>query len=224
MKLTKLKLLKSQKIILAVGILLLVSGIYLAVANLLSNRHASAQARHDIALANAGKPSPAPATIKPNPAAVASYTVPAVYPRYLTIPKLGVHARVYAVGVTKTGAIGTPSNVYDTAWYDMSSLPGQPGAMLIDGHVSSWTTKGVFYGLKTLVPGDSLNIDTGAGKIYNYSVIKVQAYNAATITAQTLLTPVNKSHPGLNLVTCTGDVIKGSNDFNQREVVYAEQD
>jgi hypothetical protein len=36
-----------------------------------------------------------------------------------------------------------------------------------------------------------------------------------------LLSPINAGKPGLNLITCTGDVIKGTNDFTERIVVFA---
>lgn len=220
---TKVKRSHRLTFLLLVGLALLIGSIYLGVANWLSSRQAAATARHNIALANAGKPSPAPATVKPSPAAIAAYSVPATHPRYLKIPKLGVNARVYAVGLTKAGAIGTPDNVFDAAWFNQTSLPGKPGAMLIDGHVSSWTTRGIFYDLKSLSVGDTMHIETGNGTVYQYKVMKTQTYEASSINVQTLLTPIDSQHPGLNLITCAGDVIKGTNDFNKRIVVFAEQ-
>ena len=144
-------------------------------------------------------------------------------PRYLKIPKLGVDARVLQVGVTKTGALGTPNNVFDTAWYTGSAEPGQPGATLIDGHVSSWTSHGVFYGLKTLVPGDAIQIVRGDGTVFNYQVVKTQIYSAGNVNMQAAITPITPGIPGLNLITCTGDVIPGTSTFNERIIVFAQQ-
>jgi LPXTG-site transpeptidase (sortase) family protein len=203
------------------GIVLLLFAVGLNIKQTAANNRANAAAAKAVALANAGKPSPAPATIKPTPAAVASYTVPATHPRYLKIPTLGVNARVMPVGLTKTNAIGTPSNVYDTAWYTGSNLPGQPGATLIDGHVSSWTTNGVFYGLKTLKAGDAIQLQLGNDTTLNYTVVKTQTYASGNVDVNSLLTPITKNKPGLNLITCAGDVIKNTNEFNQRIIVYA---
>ena len=165
----------------------------------------------------------APATDKPTAAAVASYTVPANQPRYLVISKLGVKARVKSLGIDKTGALQTPSNVFDAGWYNGSSLPGQKGAMLIDGHVSSWTTNGVFYGLKTLRPGDSMQVVRGDGVTLNYKVVKSQVYDADNVDMQAALSPVAADKPGLNLITCTGKVKPGTSEFNQRLIVFTEQ-
>jgi LPXTG-site transpeptidase (sortase) family protein len=200
---------------------LLVFGVALYFVQLRANHHTQQAAAQAVARANAGLPSPAPATRKPSNQAVASYQVPAAYPRYLTIPSLQIHARVMAVGTTKSDAIGTPSNVYDTAWYKDSSLPGQPGATLIDGHVSSWTTHGVFYSLKSLQAGDQISLQLGSGATLQYKVVQTQIYSTQNITAATLLSPITANASGLNLITCTGDVIKGTNEFNQRVVVYA---
>lgn len=166
---------------------------------------------------------PAPSTDKPTQAAVASYVVPANQPKYLVIGKLGVKARVKSLGVDKTGQLQTPSNVFDTGWYNGSSLPGQPGAMLIDGHVSSWTTNGVFYGLKTLKPGDTMQVIRGDGQTYTYKVIKTQVYDADNVDMQAAMSPVVAGKPGLNLITCTGKVKPGTSEFTQRLIVFTEQ-
>lgn len=164
---------------------------------------------------------PAPSTVKPSTYSIANYTVPPNNPRYIIIPSLGVNARIFSVGLLANGALRTPSNVFDTDWYNQSALPGQPGAMLIDGHVSSWTSHGVFYGIKDLKPGNIIKIQTGAGTIFNYSVVKNQVFPSGNVDMNSTMLPVVPGQPGLNLITCTGDVIAGTSQFNERIVVYA---
>ncbi len=204
------------------SLLVLIAGLLL-IQQTTDNHRAKTVAAQAVQRANQGQPSPAPATIKPSAAAVSSYTVPATHPRYLHIPKLAVDARVLPVFLTKDHAIGTPSNVFDTAWYTGSTLPGRPGATLIDGHVSSASTHGVFYNLKSLQPGDSLSIELGNGTSVTFRVVKIQTYPADSVDVNSLLTSIDKSKPGLNLITCAGVIVKGGNDFSQRVVVYATQ-
>ncbi|HUY85230.1 MAG TPA: class F sortase [Candidatus Dormibacteraeota bacterium] len=171
-----------------------------------------------------GQPAAAvPSTSKPAGSSLSQYTVAPDLPRYLKIPKLGVYTRVLQVGLTKDGALGTPNNVYDTAWYTGSAKPGQAGATLIDGHVSSWTAHGVFYGIKTLVAGDAIQIVRGDGAILNYQVVKTQVYSADNVDMQAAVTPVTAGKPGLNLITCTGQVKPGTSEFNERVIVFAQQ-
>lgn len=95
--------------------------------------------------------------------------------------------------------------------------------MLIDGHISSWTTHGVFYGLNTLSPGDMIDVQGGNGAIFTYKVVKTQIYNSNNVNMDAALSPIDPAKPGLNLISCTGDVIAGTNDFNERIIVFATQ-
>jgi sortase (surface protein transpeptidase) len=202
--------------------IILLFGIGMSINQYLTNRRNDKQAQHYVDLANAGRPSPAPATIKPSADDINKYKVAPNMPRYLIIPSLNVFARVRSVGVDKTGAVGTPTNVFDTAWYNQSSLPGQPGAALIDGHVSSWKTNGVFYGLKNIKPGELVKVQRGDGKIFTFSVVKNQVYSYDSVDMTAVLSPINPGLPGLNLITCTGKVIHGTNEFNQRIVIFTK--
>jgi sortase (surface protein transpeptidase) len=166
---------------------------------------------------------PVPSTNKPSAADFNNYKVAPDLARYIKIPKLGVNARVLQVGVMSNGALGTPSNVYDAAWYSGSAKPGQPGATLIDGHVSSWTTHGVFYSIKTLVTGDTIQIVRGDGTVLNYRVVKTQTYNADNVNMQAAVTPITNGRSGLNLITCTGSVRRGTSEFTERVIIFAEQ-
>lgn len=211
-----------QRLILAMACLVFLAGIAIAFQAFYANRATAKQAAA-LTKKPASSNDTGPSTAKPSAAAVANYVVASTLPRYLNVPSLGVQARVFSLGLLASGALATPGNVYDTGWYNESSLPGQPGAMLIDGHVSSWTTKGVFYGLKNLHPGDKLQIERGDGTVFSYQVVKTQVYPSNNVDMKSAITPVTAGKPGLNLITCTGDVIRGTNEFNKRIIVYSQQ-
>lgn len=173
--------------------------------------------------ANTGDQTSAPSTTKPGNQAFNNYVVAPDLPRYLKIAKLGVNARVMQVGVLADGALGAPANVHDAAWYTGSAKPGQAGATVLDGHVSSWKTPGVFHGLKTLLPGDKLTIVRGDGIVLTYMVVKTKTYEADKVDMQAAITPVTPGKSGLNLITCTGKVKPGTHEFDKRVIVFAEQ-
>jgi LPXTG-site transpeptidase (sortase) family protein len=208
-------------------------GLYASIDGWLTNRRAEAMVNQlsktssQAALAASGdEKQPAtsvPSTDKPPASTTVNYTVAPIRPRYLTIDKIGVHARVFAVGLAADGSIATPGNVYDTGWYTKSSLPGEQGAVLIDGHVSSWTTNGVFYDLKKLIAGDNVAIERGDGKIFTYKVVRTTVYDADKVDMQAATSPVVAGKPGLNLITCTGKVKPGTSEFTQRLVVFTQQ-
>ncbi|HSW65644.1 MAG TPA: class F sortase [Bacillota bacterium] len=164
-----------------------------------------------------------PSTAQPSTNDLSSYNVAPDKPRYITIDKIGVHARVLSLGLTADGALAVPGNVFDAGWYNRSSLPGQPGAMVIDGHVSSWTTNGVFYDLKKLAAGDTLSIERGDGQKFTYKVVRTVLYDAESVDMQALTQAITAGKPGLNLITCAGKVKPGTSEFTQRLAVFTEQ-
>jgi LPXTG-site transpeptidase (sortase) family protein len=147
--------------------------------------------------------------------------VPPNNPKYIAIPAINIsNTPILRLGLLKSGAIGTPDNIYDTGWYDGSSLPGQSGAMFIYGHVSSWTADGIFYNLKKLTPGDKITITTGNNTTYTYQVMGTKVYPYNNVDMNQVLSPIDASKPGLNLMTCTGQIIQGTSEFNERLVVF----
>jgi len=145
-------------------------------------------------------------------------------PKYLVIKNIKVDARVISVGKLDDGSIGTPPpNTNQVGWFSASSKPGQPGAMVIDGHVSGLPDVGVFFNLKKLVAGDTVQVERGDGQKITYQVVKTQSYDAANVDTNALLNPVDFSKPGLNLITCAGKYDPKSDEFNQRIIVFTVQ-
>lgn len=218
-----------QKTLFGMAVIVFSFGMAVSISTMQTNNKAnsqvsalSAQADKQATTSDAGDVA-VPSTNKPNVNAYANYVVAPELARYIKIPKLGIDARVLQVGVKANGEIATPNNVHDTAWYSGSAKPGQPGATVINGHVSSWTSRGVFYNVKNLVAGDTIQIQKGDNAIVSYKVVKSQVYDADKVDMQAAIQPVTPGKSGLNLITCAGQVKKGTNEFTQRLVVFAEQ-
>jgi LPXTG-site transpeptidase (sortase) family protein len=155
-----------------------------------------------------------------------SYTVPPTHPRYISIPALGItKARVQQVGLTKLGALDTPRNISDTAWYGKSAFPGQGyGSVLIDGHNGGISRNGIFVNLDRLAKGDEIIIERGDGKKITYSVVenKTESLNDAnTIGMKRLQTPFDSSKEGLGLITCAGKWVPRDHVFDKRILIRA---
>ena len=163
----------------------------------------------------------APSSVKPKAVAIAAYTVAPTLPKYISIPSIGIGTtRIIQLGLLSNGQIATPDNIYDTGWFNQSAQPGQYGAMFIYGHVSSWTADGIFYNLKKLKPGSDVTIIRGDNTFYIYRVVTTKIYPYNNVPMSSVLAPIQSGTPGLNLMTCTGSVIKGTSEFNERLVVY----
>lgn len=162
-----------------------------------------------------------PSTEKPTPAAVRSYTVSPVNPRYIDIPKLKVHGRVLSMGVDRKNELQSPYGIYDAGWYNASSKPGENGAMLIDGHSGIGKTRGIFHDIVKLAAGDDISVKRGDGQVFTYKVVDVQVRDADKVDMASLLVSADTAKPGLSLITCAGDQIPGTFSLKQRVVVRA---
>ncbi len=202
-------------------------GVYVGISGLRTNHKVAAQVTQIVRQASTGTNSPASIPSEVKPAAgqsVSSYSVAPDLPKELQIPALNVDARILRLDALKNGDLATPPNIFDSGWYTGSSKPGQAGAMLIDGHVSGPTQNGVFYGLKTLKPGDKIVVVRGDGQRFSYSVVTSKVYDADAVDMAAALTPVTAGKNGLNLITCTGKLNSTATGFQQRILVFAVQD
>lgn len=139
---------------------------------------------------------------------VNEYVVDWDRPRYLSIEKLGVdRARVIALNVKSNGELGTPSNVFDVGWYELSGKPGQGGTVVIDGHNGGPNVRGVFKDLPVLAEGDIILIERGDGTVFSYSVVEneeVPLAESDEYMAKAMKSP-EAGRESLTLISCTGE-------------------
>jgi len=207
-------------LLVGMSVVIFLFGITVLFFQLKTNKNITAQAQQmSSARAGSGSVTPPDETAPSN---IRSYSVPPGDPRFITIPKLSVEARVVKKNVDSNGQLGTPNNIFDTGWYQKSALPGDAGgAILIDGHVHGPTKQGVFYDLKKLVAGDVINIERGDSKKYNFKVVKIEYYPDDKVDMAAAMMSVDPSKLGLNLITCTGKLRPGTTQYEQRLIVFA---
>lgn len=153
-----------------------------------------------------------------------NYHVASYLPRILSIPRLGIYGRVTVVG-KENGAVGSPSDYRMMAWYDRSSLPGQSGASLIDGHGGDYYHNEIFNGLVDAQVGDEIFIEMGDEETrYVYKIVEVlwkRAGTEANNYMTTALRPVASGEPTLTLITCAGSWSNSIGTFTHRIFVRA---
>lgn len=208
---------KTSLVLTGLALILFVSGLAVNFSVLSKTNEAQAQVA---SLANNGN-SDAPDETAPTD--IHNYHVAPNMPRFIRINKLGVEARVKRIGTKPNNQLESPSSIHDTGWYDGSSKPGEAGAALIDAHVAGPTQHGVFYDLKKLVAGDTIQIERGDGKLINYKVVSSKTFPAESVDMNSALVSVDPAKPGLNLMTCDGQFDSKTNQYKSRLVVYAVQ-
>ncbi len=160
---------------------------------------------------------------KPSDADVGAYSVAPDLPKIVTIPKLNAKGRVRQMTIGKDGLLESPKNIYDAGWFNQSAKPGsQGGAVLLDGHVSGPTQKGVFYKLESLKKDDIVTIERGDGQKIDYKVVRVEVKKATDVDMAQMLLPVTQGSHGLNLITCTGKFNSSSKTYEDRALVFTQ--
>lgn len=124
-------------------------------------------------------------------------------PTRVVIDRAGIDTTIAEVGVIEVD--GRPA--WETAWRAAghhldSALPGQPGNMVISGHVSvaDRANVAVFRTLDTLIVGDVIEVYSG-DTVFKYAVSRVSVVPPATVR---LLRSDQDSL--VTLVTCTRDL------------------
>jgi len=125
-------------------------------------------------------------------------------PTRLVIGRAGIDTTIAEVGVVVDDG-GRP--IWETAWRAAghhldSALPGQPGNMVISGHVSveDRANAAVFRTLDTVVEGDVIEVYSGE-TVYKYAVSRVSIVSPTTVR---LLRSDQESL--VTLITCTKDL------------------
>jgi sortase (surface protein transpeptidase) len=160
-----------------------------------------------------GGPEPAsapPATVAPEPAAV---------PVGLRIGALDVDAPVGAYGVDADRQMDVPDNVTEVAWYEYGPTPGQAGSAVLAAHVDlAGQGPGVFFGLRTLEPGDLVEVSYADGSAAAFRVVARTVYDKDELPTDVIFS--RQGPPVLTLITCGGGFSRSSRTYDSNVVVY----
>lgn len=188
---------------------------------------------------------PPAATPAPLAPAVSDYHgIPelAVQMRFVA-PTIGVDIPLYAVGLTRAGAMDAPEGPANSPtwqqgfWYRGGVEPGQLGTATVAGHLDDILGRpGAFWNIRKLKVGDVIGVlDQRNGATIRFRITETDVYTDAVVnTTATLdrlfgVDAVNGRAPGttadtvarLVLITCTGTFTHGQ--YDHRDVVYAER-
>jgi LPXTG-site transpeptidase (sortase) family protein len=143
-------------------------------------------------------------------------------PVRITIPSIGVDAKIEEVALTKNGAMDVPKLPHDTAWYGLGPRPGAAGSAAIAGHVD-WLdgSAAVFADLHKVKPGDAIAVQDDEGEVTSFVVRESRRYDADAEARDVFASNDGKSH--LSVITCDGAWDKRAGQYARRLVVFADK-
>jgi sortase (surface protein transpeptidase) len=140
-------------------------------------------------------------------------------PVRISIPSIGVDARVIALGLNRDQTIQVPTNFAETGWFRPGPEPGERGSAVIVGHLDSVRGPGVFYRLRDLRVGGVITIRLQDGSSVRYvakSMLRVpkSRFPTSLVYAQT-------KEPTLRLITCAGKLNPSTGHHPDNYIVFA---
>lgn len=164
----------------------------------------------------AGPPSGQPQAAASQPAVLT-----ASKPVSLTIPSAGVDSTLLHLGLREDGALEVPPVPAGSpaSWFTGSPTPGERGPAVLLGHVNATGGgAGVFANLRTLKPGDRIEVAREDGTTAVFTVDRGEQYGKDSFP--TLEVYGNTEDAELRLITCDG-FDAGTGTFEDNYVVYA---
>lgn len=150
-----------------------------------------------------------PAAVKPTARSV---------PVALSIPAIRMSVPLSELGLNPNHTVQVPTNFQEPGWYKYGPSPGQIGSSVILGHVDSYLGPAVFFQLRSLRPGDPVNVTLADGVVTHFVVRQVAIYPKANFP--TLSVYGSHGYSGLQLVTCGGVFDTQARSYLSNVVVY----
>ncbi len=173
-------------------------------------------------------PTTSPATTPPPSAPAAAPEAPAApevlsasEPVTLSIPSIEVRTDLLSLGLRENRSLEVPPGEPGSpaSWYNQSPTPGERGPSVMLGHVNATDGgDGVFARLRSLGPGDRIEVSRGDGSTAVFEFQRGEAYEKNDFP--TVEVYGNTSGSELRLITCDG-YNPDTGEFDGNYVVYA---
>jgi hypothetical protein len=138
-------------------------------------------------------------------------------PTRLRIKTIGLDSPLETLHVVKR-ALQPPERFDRAGWYAEGTAPGDIGPAVIAGHVDSTSGPAVFYRLRELVPGDTIEVRRG-GALVRFTVTRTAWYPKSAFPTGAVYGPTPDRQ--LRLITCGGVFNHALRSYRDNLVVYA---
>jgi hypothetical protein len=144
---------------------------------------------------------------------------PASPPVRLEIPSIRVATPLVRLGRERDGSMEVPTDFARAGWFAEGLPPGEVGPAVIAGHVDSRTGPAVFYRLRQLRAGETVEVEREDGTRLVFVVEQARSYPKATFPTAAVFGPAPWA--ALRLVTCGGEFDRARGSYRDNLVVFA---
>ncbi len=154
-------------------------------------------------------PSVGPAPIQP---------VASALPTGLRIADAGVNSGLKAVYTQPDGTLDVPVDIGMPGWWAQGALPGDVGPAVIVGHVDSYVGPGVFFRVRSMKPGQLVEVSRADGSTVVYAIDGIREF--AKDKFPTALVYGRTPTAVLRLVTCGGAFDRSTGHYLDNVVAF----
>jgi Sortase domain len=142
-------------------------------------------------------------------------------PTRISIPSLGVQAKIIKVGQAADGSIAAPATdpAKATGWYRLGPTPGELGTAVIVGHVDTHSQPAVFHRLPELRKGKLIEVNREDHRVVTFTVESVEVFPKTSFPADRVFDSTDRAR--LVLVTCGGAWVGGDIGYSDNVIVFA---
>lgn len=178
-----------------------------------------------VLLAGCGAAAPqvaAPTTSAPtsSSAPTPSAAAPVAPPVRLQVPAIGVDSQLMPLGLKDDGSLEVPPSGFPAGWFTGGPRPGEVGPAVMAGHVDWGGSRGVFYDLRSLTPGDAITVTRADGSTVAFAVVSVAQFPKDAFPTDAVYGDLD--HPALRLITCGGSFDRAARSYVDNIVVFAD--
>ncbi len=140
-------------------------------------------------------------------------------PASVSIPSVGVQSRLIRLGLNPDKTLQVPRSYSLAGWYTRGAAPGEVGPAVILGHYDSVDGPAVFYRLKELQPGQTVQVRRADGSTVKFAVDRVKRFGKDDFPTDEVYGRVDR--PELRLITCGGSFDYRTRHYRDNVVVFA---
>jgi hypothetical protein len=154
------------------------------------------------------------------PTAASATTIPVG----IQVEAAGIDADIEALDI-ENGKLTDPTGPWVVSWYRQSAELGEPGNILMAGHVDYWGVgPSVFYNVRDLAEGDDIAVIGENGETYLYQVAWNETFLLEDLVSGTMAEVVASTGAQvLTLFTCGGEFDYVNGEYLSRTIVRAER-
>jgi sortase (surface protein transpeptidase) len=158
---------------------------------------------------------PPPTTTVPPPA-------PDLKPVAVRIPAVGIDSSLIPLGLNSDGTLQVPQDFSVAGWYIYRPVPGERGPGIIAGHVDSKSGPAVFYDLRDVDTGMTIEVDRSDGTTAYFNVTGKEQHGKDEFPTERVYGPTTDAE--LRVITCGGHFDRRVGHYEDNLIVFAVLD